>query len=150
MVHIPGVKNRAPDTLSRHPTGDPRPPKLVLNDDIHNIQDGPNIPPAVIPTNLIAGVCTDNQLLAIRMETQLQESLMSTLHSIHTADWEEVEITTSFDDNMLLLLSAIEDGLPEFIHQLPPSIREYHQFRRHLYSSDSVVIYKDCLLSHPH
>ena len=37
MAHIPGVKNRAPDTLSRHPTGDQNPPKMVLHDDIHGI-----------------------------------------------------------------------------------------------------------------
>ena len=28
MVHIPGIKNKAPDTLSRHPTGDTQPPKM--------------------------------------------------------------------------------------------------------------------------
>ena len=44
---------------------------------------------------------------------------------------------------MLLLLSAIEDGFSEFKHQLLPPIREYHQFRKQLYSSDGVVIYKD-------
>ena len=31
MVHIPGIKNKAPDTLSRHPTGDTQPPKMVLS-----------------------------------------------------------------------------------------------------------------------
>ena len=50
---------------------------------------------------------------------------------------------------MLLLLSTIEDGIPEFKHQLPPSIREYHQFRKHLYSSDGVVIYKDRIVIPP-
>ena len=77
------------------------------------------------------------------MEDQLQESLISALHSTHIVDWEQVEITTSSDENMLLLLSAIEDGFPEFKHQFPPPIREYHQFRKHLYNSDGIVIYKD-------
>ena len=54
MVHIPGVKNRAPDTLSRHPTGDHHPPKMVLHDDIHSIQDSTVTPPPHIPTQLIA------------------------------------------------------------------------------------------------
>ena len=34
MMHVPGLKNRAPDALSRHPTGDPNPDKLHLPDDI--------------------------------------------------------------------------------------------------------------------
>ena len=146
MVHIPGVKNRAPDTLSRHPTGDTQPPKLVLHDDVHNIRDDTTIPPPPIPTNLIAGVCTDDQLHAIQMENQLQESLISSLHYTHTVDWEQVQTATSSDENMLLLLSTIEDGLPEFKHQFPPPIREY---RRHLYISDCIVIYKDRIVIPP-
>ena len=43
MVHIPGVKNRASDTLSRHPTGNSQPPKMVLHEDIHTIQDSTTI-----------------------------------------------------------------------------------------------------------
>ena len=50
---------------------------------------------------------------------------------------------------MSLLLTTTEDGLPEFKHQFPPPIREYHKFRRHLYSSDGVVIYKDRIVISP-
>ena len=50
---------------------------------------------------------------------------------------------------MSLLLATIEDGLPEFKHQLPIPIREYHQFRRHLYSSDGIIIYKDRIVIPP-
>ena len=132
MVHIPGVKNRASDTLSRQPTGDHHPPKMVLHDDIHSMQDSTATPPPHIPTQLIAGLCIDDQLHSIRTENQLQESLLSSLHSTHTVNWEQVQTATSSDDNMLLLLSTIEDGIPELKHQLPPPIREYHQFRRHL------------------
>ena len=120
---------------------------MVLHDDIHTIEEG-GVPPPPIPTNLIAGISTDDQLHAIQMEHQLQESLISSLQSTHTADWEQVQVSTSSDENMLLL-SAIEDGLPEFKHQLPAPIREYHQFRRHLYSSDGVVLYKDCIVIPP-
>lgn len=34
MQHIPGLKNRVPDALSRHPSGDPSPEQMVLPDDI--------------------------------------------------------------------------------------------------------------------
>lgn len=145
MVHIPGVKNKA---LSRHPTSDIHPPIMVLID-VHNVRDSTTIPsPTLIPTNLIAGVCIDDQLQAIRMENQLHESLTCALHSTHIVDSEQVQIATSSDENMLLL-STIEDGFPEFKHQLPPTIREYHQFRKHLYSSDGVIIYKDRIVIPP-
>ena len=39
MVHIPGVKYRASDAASRHPTGEPTPPKLQLSDDMFYIFD---------------------------------------------------------------------------------------------------------------
>ncbi len=54
------------------------------------------------------------------MESQLQGSLISSLHSLHSVNWEEVQIATSSRDNMLLLLSAIEDGILDLKHQLPP------------------------------
>ena len=34
MQHVPGLKDRAPDALSRHPTGVPKPAQLRLPDDI--------------------------------------------------------------------------------------------------------------------
>ena len=56
MVHIPGIKNRASDTLSRQPTGDHHPYNMVLHDDIHSIQDSTATPPLHIPTQLMAGI----------------------------------------------------------------------------------------------
>ncbi len=35
------------------------------------------------------------------------------------------------------------------LHDLPQSIREYHQHRNHLYSSDGVVIYKNRIVIPP-
>jgi len=34
MIHVPGLKNRTPDALSRHPTGNPAPDRLSLPDDV--------------------------------------------------------------------------------------------------------------------
>ena len=149
IVHIPGTKNRAPDTLSRHPTGTDQPPKLILPDDIHTIIDGIPTPTPRIPTTLLAGVSMENQAFIPQLEAELQESLIASLQSYHIVTWEQVQIATSSDENMLLLLSAIEDGIPELKHQLPPPIRDFHQFRRHLYSTDGVVIYKDRIVIPP-
>ena len=84
MVRIPSIKNKAPDTLSRHPTGDHHPPKMVLHDDLHSIQDHTNVPPLSNPTSLITGVCIEDHTSSLQIEDQLQDSLISSLHSTHT------------------------------------------------------------------
>lgn len=88
MVHIPGIKNRAPDSLSQHPTGDHNPPKMVLHDDVHSIQEGTTVPPLHIPTQLIAGICTDDQPYSTHIDTQLRESLICSLESQHTGKYK--------------------------------------------------------------
>ena len=149
MIHIPGVKNKTPDALSRHPTGNQNPPKMILNDDMHCITDNVITPPLHIPTQLIAGVCTDDQLLQTQTEEEIQISLISSLHAAKTVNWEHVQTATSSDDTMQILLSTIEDGIPEQKHKMPPTIREYHQYRNDLYSVDGVIIYKDRIVIPP-
>lgn len=86
MVHIPGVKNKTPDTLSRHPTGNRNPQKMILHDDIHSISDNITTPCLHIPTQLMAGACTDDQLYPTQTESQIEESLISSLNSTHTVN----------------------------------------------------------------
>ena len=148
MVHIPGAKNRAPDTLSRHPTGDPHPPRMVLSDDIHHIADS-FTPPLQIPNQLIASIRIKDQTPHAQLEDSLQALAISSLQAIHTINWEQVQAATSSDNTMNQLLSAIEDGLPEKKHLLPAYLREYHQFREHHYCIDGVVIYKDRIVIPP-
>ena len=145
----PWRQNKTSNTLSRHPTDDHNPPKMILHDDTHSIQNGTTTPPLHIPTQLIASVCTDNQSHSTQTKTQVQELLFSSLNSICTINWEQVQTATSSDYNMLLLLSTIEDGIPEYKYQLLPSIREYHPFQRHLQSVDGVIIYKDRIVIPP-
>ena len=149
MTHIPGIKNRAPDTLSRHPTGDTHPPKLALPDDVYHVADTPTQPPIRIPSQLIAGVCIEDKTQHTDLEDSLQASAISSLQSIRTINWDQVQTATSSDNTMNSLLSIIEDGLPEKKHLLPASLKEYHQFREHLYCIDGVVIYKDRIVIPP-
>ena len=136
MAYIPGIKNRAPDSVSRYPTGDHNPPKMILHDDIHGITDDTTTPLVTIPSQLIASISLDDQKSAIYMEDKLQESLICSLHTTTSVTWEQVQIATSSDDTMTLLLSTMENGFPELQHLSPPHLREFHQFRRNLYSSD--------------
>lgn len=122
---------------------------MVLHDDIQGISNGNATPLVTIPAQLMAGISSDDQLSSIHEESQLQEPLISALHSTHSVTWKQVQNATASDDNMLLLLSTIEDGIPELKNQLPPGIREYHHIRQHLYSSDGVIIYKDRIVIPP-
>jgi len=55
----------------------------------------------------------------------------------------------SSDTDMPLLLSMIEDGMPDQKCRLPPNLRDYYQFREHLYSVDGVILYKDRIVILP-
>ena len=124
MIHIPGIRNKASDTMSRHPTGDAHPSKMHLQDDVSAI--------------------TQSDLdISTRMDA------ISSLHSLHSINWDEVRITTNSDADMTLLASTIEEGIPEHRHDMPDALREYHPFREHLHTVERVILYKDRIIIPP-
>ncbi|XP_063960192.1 uncharacterized protein LOC135155220 [Lytechinus pictus] len=139
MVHIPGVRHRATDCLSRHPTGEPE--KLHLPDDIATISLTPAMFLHSIP--LMAGLRT----MAPQEDTVgicTLSSAMCALESLHlkSVTWDRVRTATTSDDNMQALLNAVEAGMPEFRYELPSPLREYFPFRDDLYTSDGIFLYK--------
>ena len=151
MVHIPGVKNRAPDTLSRHPTGDPSPDRLHLQDDISSASHRQH-PITSVPNIVLSGPHSTPSAatqIADDSETLLQESLVSALNSTSVLTWEDVQTATSSDPVMTTLLETIEDGIPETLLHMPPDIRIFHSIRQHLYTVDGVVVYKDRIVIPP-
>ena len=50
---------------------------------------------------------------------------------------------------MVHLMSIIESGFPIFCHELPAALREYCQFRDHLYTVDGVILYKNRIVIPP-
>ena len=149
MVHIPGVKNRAPDATSRHPTGDLTPPKMQLSDDVSHISYLTPSPKFTSTLQLLAGMHLEDQQPSDDMENLLIHSAAAQLKDIQTVDWNQVHIATNSDADMLSLLSIIEEGMPDHRCQLPSHLRDYHQFREHLYSVDVVIIYKDRIVIPP-
>ena len=124
MIHIPGIRNKASDTMSRHPTGDTHPSKMHLQDDISAI--------------------TQSDLdVSTRMDA------ISSLHSLHSINWNEVRIATNSDVDMTLLASTIEEGIPEHRQDMPDALRVYHPFREHLHTIDGVILYKDRIIIPP-
>ena len=45
---------------------------------------------------------------------------------------------------MLHLLTTIHNGFPASKQDLPKDIQEYHQYRDDMYTTDAVILYKDC------
>ncbi len=112
MVHIPGVKNRAPDSVSRHPTGTLSPDKMLLTDDVHSITDSVTTPACHVPSQLMTGISPSDQKTSSLMENKMQDSLIYSLHTTTSITWEQVKTATASDTTMCLLLSTIEDGFP--------------------------------------
>ncbi|KAL5016074.1 hypothetical protein ScPMuIL_005663, partial [Solemya velum] len=139
VVHIPGLKHKAADSVSRHPTGPAE--KLILTDDIAILQDDSQ----------------DNFLATIRLpkpvycalEQDLITASISTLDTVKSVTWDRVRIETSSDENMNKLLGMIEHGLLENRREYPPPLQEYFQFAKHLSSLDGVILYKDRIVIPP-
>lgn len=144
MVHIPGVKNRTPDALSRHPTGTQMPDRMPLPDDNHaNISHQAQHWPS-IPSNMMAGISVEDYSEETnRMETCIQEALVHALTAAQPITWDQLRIATSSDEDMMTLIETIEEGFPEQRHSLPQCLKEYHTLRHHLSTSDGVAVYRD-------
>ncbi|KAK3788810.1 hypothetical protein RRG08_029257 [Elysia crispata] len=141
MVHIPGIKHRAADTISRYPTGDPV--KKPLNDDVASIQS----PPCLFP----------DSLEGIRSPAPPTESVDDNSFSafmpqstpIQAVTWDRVRHAASSDENMFLLLSIIENGSPDSRRDLPPLLQDFFQFREDLFTFDGVILYKERVVIPP-
>lgn len=152
MVYIPGVRNKAADTVSRHPTGPKTPEMLILPDDIAATSDSPTSPrPDPYQCSFLDHIRCDEPPLAscsLAIDDQLASSASSALHTI-AVTWDRVRVATASGCDMVHLMSIIESGFPNFRHELPPALREYYQFRDHLYTVDSVILYKDRIVIPP-
>ena len=141
MVHIPGIKHRAADTISRYPTGDPV--KMPLNDDVASIQSFPCLFPDSLegirspapPTESV----DDNSFSAYMLQSTL----------IQAVNWDRVRHATSSDENMFLLLSIIENSFPDSRRDFPHYCRIFFQFREDLFTFDGVILYKERVIIPP-
>ena len=108
MVHIPGVKHRATDCLSRHPISDAE--KLMLPDDETHI-NSTSVCPASRST-LMTG---------LRMQEDQEDSIdecviagvVSSLNALNlrSVTWDRVRTATASDTDMLALTEIIESGI---------------------------------------
>ena len=141
MVHISGIHNKAADAISRHPSGDTNPEKLCLPDDIAHTQ---NV--MAIQRMFLAGIRSHG---TADWDDGTTEISTYSLESLRSVTWDRVREATASDEDTHLLVSLIENGMPQFRHELPHALRAFHQFREHLHTSDGVVIYKDRVVIPP-
>ena len=142
IVHIPGIKHKAADAISRHPTGSSTPSSLFLPDDIAALVDNHQ-------HTFLAGIRQAEAAIDTSLDDAIRNSGIHTLHSLRAITWDRVRLATSSDDSFTLLTNIIESGMPDKVHKLPPQLRGYHQFRNHLYSVDGVIMYKERILIPP-
>ena len=150
IVHIPGVRNKAPDALSRHPTGSPTPEQMILPDDIHAMEIQHPTRKPKIPTILMAGISMDDQDQDEEdMDTTLQESMLLALSSSSPITWAQVQAATLTDTETSLLLHTVEEGFPEHRRELPAAIQAYFPLRHHIAANDGVATYQSRIIIPP-
>ena len=135
IIHRPGVKHRAPDAVSRNPTG--KAEKLVLPDDVANIQISP------VPLHNLCSPAPYNEFVDA-IDNSAFPLFRSPLQSV---TWEKVKIATSSE--MHALTETIHTGFPDNRQDIPTELKDYYQFRDDLTTVDGVITYKDRVVVPP-
>ena len=129
MLHIPGMKNKAADALSRHPSS--QPDNDVNTDNIASITD-------LTSTgnhHFISGI--------------FSVEAVNTLASFQAVTWDMVKKATNSDQHMCDLLDHIEEGFPVSTRDLPSALRSFHQYHEDLFVVDGVALYGDRIIIPP-
>ena len=151
MVHIPRVRQKAADAVSRHPTGTTKLDLLVLPDDIAATTALAALPQLDAPGRSLLARIRQNEppprFCSITIDDQLTSPASSTLNTMAVI-WERVKLATTSNRDITQLI-YIESGFPKFRHELPRALQEYYQFRKHLYTDDGVILYKNRIVIPP-
>ena len=147
MIHVPGVKHKAADATSRHPTGKPNPEMMILPDDISSIcekHEEKQFPSSICAIKTSKPFLDEVALIQdgiCRLQSLFQNACNS-IENLEAVTWDKVKTATMSDTSLIELIKAIEDGFPNDKNELPERIKEYFRFREHLYTVDGVVLYK--------
>ena len=142
MVHIPGVKHKVADGLSRHPVNPPE--TIELQDDVATIPSWTSLPTQhPLYTSHTHSDTSD-------VEASISAMINSTFNisPFTSVTWDLVRTATASDEIMNTLLAYIENGFPEKSEMLQ-GLHTYYQFRDSLNSVDGVILYNDRVLVPP-
>ena len=129
MVHIPGIKQRAADGLSRHPV-DPA-------DTTNPAEETAAIFKADWPYPDIERSIVTAAVTAFNASP------------ITSVTWDLVRTATASDETLNSLLEIIEVGFPNLSSDLPEYLQSYFSIRDNLSTVDGVILYKDRVLIPP-
>ena len=141
IIYVPGAKHKTADAVSRHPTGNSKPRAMYLPDDIHGIKNVANVK--------FYPICTHKGAFEAQNITLYENNILQIAASTPTfkcLNWESIRIATVSDEELMMLTSLIEHGIPERASDVNPNIRIYHQYREALSTVDGVVLYKDRII----
>ena len=126
MVHVPGVRHKAADAVSRYPSGAPNPMKLVLTDDL-------------------VSSCQQDE---VETDTLIKSAQIAAIEDIKSITWNEIQIETANDNALRTLMEFIESGR---IHRknLPRELHDFKRFSKNLFTLDGAIIYKDRVVIPP-
>ena len=136
IVHVAGVRHRAADGVSRHPTGSPS--RMHLDDDVAANQDGePLLPPALPVAMRMAATDEDPEDPVVACGVASLAFL-----PVRSVTWERVRVATASDPDMHFLVTLIESDIPDSRSSMPIPLRDYHQSRHDLHTVDGVILFK--------
>ncbi|KAJ8373500.1 hypothetical protein SKAU_G00040800 [Synaphobranchus kaupii] len=146
IIHIPGMRNKAADAMSRRPVGTTRPSLMDLPDD--NAAVVTHLPPS-----------THTGVLSLLRQAGPEDGgdaeeddlawCAAGLESLRSVTWDCVREATSSDGEMRTLEAMAADGIPDSKFKMPETIRDFHQYRESITSTDGVVLYKDRVVIPP-
>ena len=126
MEHIPGVKHRAADGLSRYPTHHNDSITTLAHDDPLDMDpsDMPYLSVSFLPD--IRDIEPSDSI-----EACIIAHIEASLSNITAVTWNKVRIATASDDTMNAVREVIESGMPESRNDLPVPLRDYHHISAH-------------------
>ena len=130
MSHVPGVKNKVADGLSRHPSD---------TAEMYNL-----------PGNVTAALEQEETPLLKIEECTIAETLATFQASpITSTTWDLVKSATISDRSLNSLLDIIETGFPCSSSEIPQELRPYFPLRDQLTTVDGVIIYNERVVIPP-
>ena len=171
IIHVPGVKNKAADATSRHPTGKGEHMEIACHT-ITQSSTEPSPSPErlskVFLQNLRRPVTEDelDESLMVEQETmghsmarlaqlnwsehdtdnvesKICASNICSMSNITPISWQDVEDESANDEKIAALNRLISDGSPSERTLWPKELEQYHRHRDHLSTVGPVVLYKD-------
>ena len=123
IIHVPGRHNKGPDAASRYPSHCGERQQLPCD-------------PADCETTYTP-VDVDDPA----DDVGIASAACATLHSVtDVVTWDMVREATASDRDLQLLTSALLDGFPDGVRDLPPEVHPFHRYRDSLSCVDGVLL----------